>query len=149
MLAIKIECSLETSTLLAPVRMSVLGGFQELPMKILTRVALAAVLMFATAGANAAFAAALAPVPVKPIAVGGGGGAGGAAAGGVIGAALFLVVYDLIRRTSCSGDFLGLGGPGFTEAITPGQNVLPPRKCVPVRKASRTKPARKVISVKY
>ncbi len=44
-----------------------------------------------------------------------------------------LDLYDLIRRTTCSGDFLALGGPGFTSPITPGMNVLPPQ-CVPVVK---------------
>ena len=52
------------------------------------------------------------PPPVIITSFGGGGGAGGA--GGIIGAAAFFVIYDLIRRTSCSGDFLHLGGPGFS-----------------------------------
>ena len=77
---------------------------------------------------------ALAPVvhPVPIISGGGSGaGAGAAAAGGVIGVAAFFVVYDLIRRTSCSGDFLGLGGPGFSTPITV-ENVLTPPKCGPI-----------------
>ena len=33
--------------------------------------------------------------------------------------------YDLARRTSCQGDTLGLGGPGFSSAITPATgNVM-------------------------
>lgn len=33
--------------------------------------------------------------------------------------------YDLGRRTNCQGDVLGLGGPGFTSAITPATgNVM-------------------------
>lgn len=33
--------------------------------------------------------------------------------------------YDLTRRTNCQGDVLGLGGPGFTSAITPATgNVM-------------------------
>lgn len=79
---------------------------------------------------------AIVPVPPPPVIVGGGGsGAGGA--GGVIGVAGFLVLYDLIRRTTCSGDFLGLGGPGFSTPITVGQNVLTPVKCKPVYKKHR------------
>lgn len=33
------------------------------------------------------------------------------------------VFYDLQRRTSCEGDVLGLGGPGFSEPIPVG-NVM-------------------------
>lgn len=37
------------------------------------------------------------------------------------------MVYDLHRRTSCIGDPLGLGGPGFFEPVTPKDgNVLIP-----------------------
>ncbi|QCK86111.1 hypothetical protein E8L99_10285 [Phreatobacter aquaticus] len=49
--------------------------------------------------------------------------------GSIIGVASFLVVYDLIRRTSCSGDVLKLGGPGFGQPINPSMNVLVPRRC--------------------
>jgi len=44
----------------------------------------------------------------------------------VIGVASVLVLYDIVRRTTCSGDFLGLGGPGFSEPIRINQSVLPP-----------------------
>lgn len=40
-----------------------------------------------------------------------------------------LVFYDIQRRGSCIGDPLGLGGPGFSEPIKPGQNVKPPPDC--------------------
>ena len=72
-------------------------------------------------------ALALVPPPPPPgPPPGGGGGAGGA--GGVIGVAAFFVIYDLIRRTTCSGDFLHLGGPGFTTKIKAGDTILtPPR----------------------
>jgi hypothetical protein len=44
------------------------------------------------------------------------------------------VGYDLLRRTTCSGDFLGLGGPGFTTPITPASgNVMIPQ-CPIVKK---------------
>jgi len=49
----------------------------------------------------------------------------------VIGVASVLGLYDILRRTTCSGDFLGLGGPGFSEPIRPNQNVLPPPNCRP------------------
>lgn len=55
--------------------------------------------------------------PVQPIAV------------PMIAVPPLIVFYDLQRRTSCIGDPLGLGGPGFSEPIRPGQNVLPPPDC--------------------
>ena len=80
-------------------------------------------------------ALALAPVIKPPVIVshgGGGGGAGGA--GGIIGVAAFFVVYDLIRRTTCSGDFLQLGGPGFSTKLKIGDSVLTPPVCrVPLK----------------
>jgi len=57
------------------------------------------------------------------------GGIGAGGAGGVIGVAGFLVIYDLIRRTTCSGDFLHLGGPGFTSKIKAGDTILTPPQC--------------------
>jgi len=95
------------------------------------RAALASAFVFAAVAPNAASAAA--PVPVI---VGGSSTAGAAAAGGFLGFVAFLDLYDIIRRTTCSGDFLALGGPGFGENITPAMNVLPPQ-CVPVLKHHR------------
>jgi hypothetical protein len=70
-------------------------------------------------------------VVVTPFTAGTSGAAGVAATGGFIGFVAVLVGYDLIRRTTCSGDFLGLGGPGFTTKITPASgNVMIPRQCV-------------------
>jgi hypothetical protein len=37
-----------------------------------------------------------------------------------------LVFYDLHRRASCDGDYLGLGGPGFDGKPTPPTNVMIP-----------------------
>src|SRR5690242_10984733 len=91
-------------------------------------VAIAAAIFATTLIQTPAFAAA--PVPPLPPPPGGGGGGGGAGgAGGVIGVAAFFVVYDLIRRTTCSGDFLHLGGPGFDTKIKVGDTVLIPRNC--------------------
>jgi hypothetical protein len=100
-------------------------------MKKRVSVVLAASLMTTVLMPTESFA--VVPPPVLPIISGGGSGAGAgaAAAGGVIGVAAFFVVYDLIRRTSCSGDFLGLGGPGFSTPITV-ENVLTPPKCGPI-----------------
>jgi hypothetical protein len=91
--------------------------------------AIATALVITAGGPNKAFALAPVPVPV-PIAGGASAGAGAAAAGGFIGFVGLLVTYDLIRRTTCSGDFLQFGGPGFTTPITPAMTVLPPR-CAP------------------
>lgn len=49
----------------------------------------------------------------------------------VIGVASALVTYDLIRRLTCTGDFLRLGGPGFGDPIGPNTSVIPPRACPP------------------
>ena len=82
-------------------------------------------------------------VPPPPVHIppgGGGGGGGGGAAGGIIGTAAFFVLYDIIRRTTCSGDFLGLGGPGFTTKIKASDTILTPPKCyVPKRHVVRAR----------
>ena len=49
--------------------------------------------------------------------------------GTIIGVAALLGIYDITRRTSCVGDFLHLGGPGFGRTITPNDSVLTPPAC--------------------
>jgi hypothetical protein len=49
--------------------------------------------------------------------------------GGIVGIASFLGIYDVLRRTTCLGDPLILGGPGFGQPIRPSDNVLVPRAC--------------------
>ena len=89
-------------------------------------IALSACLTAATVGLSCNDASAGAPPP--PVIVGGtSAGAGVWFAGGIVGLATFLGIYDLIRRTSCSGDFFHLGGPGFTTPITPGASALMPK----------------------
>jgi len=76
----------------------------------------------------------VAPTPDPPaphVAAGSSSAAGVAITGGFLGFVASLVLYDMIRRTTCSGDFLHLGGPGFTSPITPQMGVLPVM-CVPV-----------------
>jgi len=51
---------------------------------------------------------------------------------GIIGVAGILVTYDIMRRFGCTGDFLRLGGPGFTSPIG-NQPIMPPRRCMPPR----------------
>ena len=64
--------------------------------------------------------------------------AGAAATGGFIGFVAALDIYDIIRRSTCSGDFFGLGGPGFSEPLKVGMNVMTPQ-CPVVQKAKRKK----------
>lgn len=80
---------------------------------------------FAVAGLAASAAFAPSHAQVQPIVVVNG---GGWYAGSIIGTAAVLVTYDIVRRTTCAGDFLNLGGPGFTTRIGPNDNVLPPRR---------------------
>jgi hypothetical protein len=74
--------------------------------------------------ADTAFASGLIiPCPVT----GGTSSAGAAATGGFIGFVAFLAVYDFVRRTTCIGDPLRLGGPGFSEKMPPAGSILPPQ----------------------
>jgi hypothetical protein len=84
------------------------------------RAALASAFVFAAA------VPASAVTPVVHPAAGTSAAAGSAAVGGFIGFVALLDIYDIIRRTSCSGDFLSMGGPGFDQPVTPLMNVLPP-----------------------
>ena len=109
----------------------------EGPMNKFAHAAMATALVFTAGAPNKALALAPAPVPMPvPIAAGTSSAAGAAATGGFIGFIGLLVTYDIIRRTSCSGDFLRLGGPGFTTPITPGMSIISPPKCAPVLKHS-------------
>src|SRR5262245_35203963 len=75
------------------------------------------------------------PKVVPIISTGTSGAAGAAATGGFIGVVAAIVGYDLLRRTTCIGDPLGLGWPGFTTPITPASgNVMIPQ-CPPKRVA--------------
>ena len=99
-------------------------------MRNFIRTAVTSAILFTSAASESAFA--FAPPPKAPsIVVGSGAGAGAAVTAGFIGFVGLLVSYDLMRRITCSGDFLQLGGPGFTQPITPAMSVLHPR-CAPV-----------------
>jgi hypothetical protein len=78
-------------------------------------------------------------VPPPVVVAGTSSAAGAAATGGFIGFVGLLVTYDLIRRTTCSGDFLNLGGPGFTSPITPAMSIITPPICGHVPKARHRK----------
>lgn len=103
---------------------------REGKMKKLVSALVAGAFIFATIAPNTASAVAPPPPVVhpKPIVAGGTSSTAGAwAAGGIIGVAAFLAGYDFIRRTSCIGDPLGLGGPGFSEPQPAAGNIIPPR----------------------
>lgn len=66
--------------------------------------------------------------PIRPpVIVGTSSAVGVAAVGGFIGFVAALDIYDIIRRTTCSGDFLNLGGPGFSEPLKVGMTVMTPQ----------------------
>ena len=67
------------------------------------------------------------------------GAAGAAAVGGFLGFVAVLAGYDLLRRTTCSGDFLGLGGPGFGEPLPNGNVMTPQCKIVKAKHVVRTR----------
>jgi hypothetical protein len=98
--------------------------FRSFAMRKFACAAIASAFVLAAAAPNTASAM---PVPVAhPAVIAGSSSTAGAwAAGGIIGVAAFLVSYDLIRRTTCSGDFLRLGGPGFTEPLPNGNVMIP------------------------
>jgi hypothetical protein len=73
------------------------------------------------------------PPHVVATTVGTSSAAGVAATSGFLGFVAVLAGYDLIRRTTCSGDFLGLGGPGFTEKMPNGNVMVPQCKRVVVK----------------
>src|SRR5262245_28308106 len=73
------------------------------------------------------------PPPIIPHMSGTSGAAGAGATAGFIGFVAFLAGYDLLRRTTCVGDFL-IGGPDFITPITPASgNVMIPQ-CPIVKK---------------
>jgi predicted DNA-binding ribbon-helix-helix protein len=65
------------------------------------------------------------PPPIIPHSTSGAAGAGAGATAGFIGFVAVLAAYDLLRRTTCVGDFLYLGGPGFTEKMPNGNVMIP------------------------
>jgi hypothetical protein len=66
-------------------------------------------------------------------------GAGAAATTGFLGFVAVLAGYDLLRRTTCSGDFLGLGGPGFGEPMPNGNVMIPQCKVVKAKNIVRAR----------
>jgi hypothetical protein len=89
------------------------------------RVAVASGFVLAAIAPNTASAIVPLPKPV-PLVVSSS-TAGSAATGGFLGFVAFLAAYDFARRTTCLGDPLALGGPGFSEPQPAVGNVIPPR----------------------
>jgi hypothetical protein len=85
------------------------------------------------------------PIPPKPVIVpphlgtSSAFGAGAAATTGFLGFVAVLAGYDLLRRTTCSGDFLGLGGPGFGEPMPNGNVMIPQCKIVKAKHVVRAR----------
>ena len=66
-----------------------------------------------------------APPPPATVAAGASSTAGAVATGAFLGLVAALDIYDIIRRTTCSGDFLHFGGPGCTEPGVVGNVMVP------------------------
>jgi hypothetical protein len=97
-------------------------------MNIFIRIATATAFVFAAIVPNNV-SAMLAPPPPPVVGAGTSSAVGVAVATGFIGFVGSLVAYDIIRRTTCSGDFLNLGGPGFTSPITSTMSIITPPIC--------------------
>jgi hypothetical protein len=83
----------------------------------------ASIFMFTAIAPNTASA----KIVVVPFTAGTSSAAGVAATGGFLGFVAFLVTYDLVRRTTCIGDPLRLGGPGFSQPMPATGSILPPQ----------------------
>jgi len=59
--------------------------------------------------------------------------------GGFLGFVAVLAGYDLLRRTTCIGDPLGLGGPGFGEKMANGNVMTPQCKIVKAKHVVRAR----------
>lgn len=79
------------------------------------------------------------PPPPSIITHGTSAAAGAGATAGFIGFVAVLVGYDLLRRTTCVGDFLYLGGPGFTEKMPNGNVMIPQCPIVKKQRVVRAK----------
>jgi len=100
-------------------------------------------LLLLSSAMNPALALNIPVAPVSPAltsASGGSVGLGAWIAGGVIGVAAFLGLYDFGRRTTCIGDPLSLGGPGFGEPMPRAGNIMPPQCKTAAFKGMRHKP---------
>jgi hypothetical protein len=101
------------------------GDFLIWGRDVLKKITILSLAMSLTAASVLPASAGPSPVvtPVTP--AGSSTGFGAWVAGGIIGVAAFLGIYDVTRRTTCSGDVLHLGGPGFTQPIGVSNVMIP------------------------
>ncbi|MGB7579942.1 MAG: ribbon-helix-helix domain-containing protein [Pseudolabrys sp.] len=132
----KIDGAREHRNLSSPIRLFVLDQVRTNGVLRLTATTLMCAVALTASFPTAA--SAWYPPPVPPpapppiITHGTSGAAGAGATAGFIGFVAVLAGYDLLRRTICVGDFLYLGGPGFTEKMPNGNVMIP--QCPKVKK---------------
>ena len=127
----KIDGTRERGNLSSAIRLFVLDQVRTNGMLRLTATALTLAVALTASFPTTASAWYPPPVPVAVppppsiITHGTSGAAGAGATAGFIGFVAVLVGYDLLRRMTCVGDFLYLGGPGFTEKMPNGNVMIP------------------------
>ena len=129
----KIDGTRDHGNLSSAIRLFVLAQVRNNGKRIATAMVMCAIALAASSPNTAsAWYCPPKPPPVIPPASGTSGAAGAGATVGFIGVVAVLVGYDLLRRMTCLGDFLSLGGPGFTEKMPNGNVMIP--QCPIVRK---------------
>jgi predicted DNA-binding ribbon-helix-helix protein len=124
----KIEGKRERGNLSSAVRLFVLDQVRTNRMLRLSAVALVCAVALTSSFPTTASAWYPPPVPILALPIvthGTSGAAGAGATAGFLGFVAVLAGYDLLRRTTCVGDFLYLGGPGFTEKMPNGNVMIP------------------------
>jgi len=125
----KIEGKRERGNLSSAVRLFVLDQVRTNRMLRITAATLVCAVALTSSfptTASAWYPPQVIPVPPPIVTHGTSGAAGAAATAGFLGFVAVLAGYDLLRRTTCVGAFLYLGGPGFGEKM-PNGNVLIPQ----------------------
>jgi predicted DNA-binding ribbon-helix-helix protein len=123
----KIDGKRERGNLSSAIRLFVLDQVRTNRMLRLTAVTLACAVALTSSFPTTASAWYPPKPPAAPpiITNGTSGAAGAAATAGFLGFVAVLAGYDLFRRTTCVGDFLYLGGPGFSEKMPNGNVMIP------------------------
>ena len=138
----KIDGTRERGNLSSAIRLFVLDQVRTNGMLRLTATALTCAVALTACFPTRASAWYPPPVPPPPppiVTHGTSGAAGAGATAGFIGFVAVLVGYDLLRRTTCVGDFLYLGGPGFTEKMPNGNVMIPQCPIVKTQPIVRTR----------
>jgi predicted DNA-binding ribbon-helix-helix protein len=122
----KIDGTRERGNLSSAIRLFVLDQVRTNGMLRITAVTLACLVALTSFPTTASAWYPPKPPAAPPIITHGTSGAAGAAAtAGFLGFVAVLAAYDLLRRTTCVGDFLYLGGPGFSEKMPNGNVMIP------------------------